>query len=168
TAVYGGDLTYVGSTSPAHAHTVNPAATSTAVTSSPNPSVVGQSVAITATVTVNPPGAGTPAGSVEFFDGATSLGTAPVSAGSAVLNTSALAAGGHSLTAVYSGNASFSGSTSAAHSHTVNQASTATALTSAPNPSTFGASVALTATVTVTPPGAGGPGGSVEFFDGAT
>ena len=168
TATYSGDLTYVTSTSPTHSHTVNPAATSTAVSSSPNPSVVGQSVAITATVTVNAPGAGSPGGTVQFFDGASSLGSAPVASGSAVLNTSALAVGAHSLTAVYSGNASFTGSTSGASSHTVNPAATSTSLASAPNPSTFGASVTLTATVSVSPPGAGAPTGTVQFFDGAT
>jgi hypothetical protein len=168
TAVYSGDLTYTTSTSPAHAHTVNAASTATAVTSSPNPSVVGQSVTITASVSVSPPGAGSPTGSVEFFDGATSLGTAPLSSGSAVLNTSALAVGGHTLTAVYSGNASFTGSTSAGHAHAVNPASTSTSLASAPNPSTFGGNVTLTATVAVLAPGAGSPGGSVEFFDGAS
>src|SRR6185436_13069851 len=168
TAVYGGSVATAGSTSPAHSHTVNPASTSTALASSPNPSAVGQSVALTATVSVSAPGAGSPGGSVEFFDGVTSLGTAPVSAGSAVLNTAALAVGGHSLTAVYSGNPSFSGSTSAAYAHTVNAASTTTSLASSPNPSVTGQSVALTATVAVTSPGAGSPGGSVEFFDGAT
>src|SRR6185503_13215968 len=124
-------------------HTVNVASTTTSLASSPNPSVVGQSVALTATVAVTSPGAGSPGGSVEFFDGVTSLGTAPVSAGSALLNTSALAVGPHSLTAVYSGNTSFSGSTSAAHGHTVNQAATSTSLTSTPNPSTFGANATL-------------------------
>src|SRR6185369_9679798 len=159
TAVYSGDASFTGSTSAAHSHTVNAASSSTAVTSSPNPSVVGEGVTVTATVT---PASAT--GSVEFFDGATSLGSSPVSGGTASVNTSALAVGGHTLTAVYSGDASYSGSTSPAHTHTVNPASTSTSLASAPNPSTFGASVALTATVTVTPPGAGGPGGSVEFF----
>ena len=95
-------------------------ASSTSLTSAPNPSVSGQSVALTATVT---PSAAT--GTVEFFDGVTSLGTSPVSSGTAVLNTSSLAVGAHTnLTAVYSGDALYSGSTSAAHSHTVNQAST--------------------------------------------
>jgi hypothetical protein len=168
TAVYSGDLTYPTSTSPVHSHTVNSASTSTAVTTSPNPSVVGESVTISASVTVNPPGAGSPSGSVEFFDGATSLGTSPLSGGSASLNTSALTVGGHSITAVYSGDPSFGGSTSPAHSHTVNPASTSTSLASAPNPSTFGSSVTLTASVSVNPPGAGSPSGSVEFFDGAT
>jgi hypothetical protein len=168
TAVYGGSALTAGSTSAAHAHTVNPAATSTALTSSPNPSVVGESVALTATVSVSPPGAGAPSGTVEFFDGVTSLGSSPVVAGSATMNTAALAVGARSLTAVYSGDPSFSGSTSAVHGHTVNVASTSTALGSSPNPSVVGQSVALTATVSVSPPGAGSPSGTVEFFDGAT
>jgi len=50
----------------------------------------------------------------------------------------------------------------------VNKASTATSVTSAPNPSMFGQSVTLTATVTVSAPGAGNPSGVVTFFDGAT
>jgi hypothetical protein len=136
---------------------------STSLTSSPNPSVVGQGVTLTATVA--PSGA---TGSIEFFDGATSLGTAPLSGGSAAINTSSLAVGPHSLTAVYGGGVAYAGSTSAAHGHTVNPATTSTALTSSPNPSVVGQSVTLTATVAVLAPGAGGPGGSVEFFDGAT
>ena len=168
TAVYSGDGSFSGSPSTAHSHTVNQAATTTSVSSAANPSVTGESVAITASVAANSPGAGGPAGSVEFFDGATSLGTASLSGGSAALNTSSLAVGSHSLTAVYSGDVSFAGSTSAAHTHTVSQASTTTSLTSAPNPTLFGGSTTLTASVAANSPGAGGPAGSVEFFDGAT
>jgi hypothetical protein len=136
---------------------------STSLASAPNPSVVGQSVTLTATVT--PASA---SGTVEFFDGATSLGTAPVSGGTASIGTSSLPVGARSLTAVYGGSALTAGSTSAAHAHTVNPAATSTALTSSPNPSVVGESVALTATVSVSPPGAGAPSGTVEFFDGAT
>ena len=49
----------------------------------------------------------------------------------------------------------------------VNKAPTATALTSAPNPSFFGDGVTFTATVSVPPPGAGLPTGIVTFTDGA-
>ncbi|HEY6196178.1 MAG TPA: Ig-like domain repeat protein [Candidatus Eisenbacteria bacterium] len=168
TVVYAGSVLYAGSTSAASTQTVNKASTSTSLASSPNPSLVGQSVALTASVTVTAPGAGSPGGSVEFFDGGTSLGTVAVSAGSAVLNTSSLAPGARSLTAVYSGNTSFSTSTSAAHVQTVNQAATTTALASTPNPSLSGQSIALTATVAVTAPGSGTATGSVQFFDGAT
>jgi hypothetical protein len=92
---------------------VNPPATSTTVASSLNPSTYGQQVAFTATVTnINTSVA--PAGSVEFFDGNTDLG--PGAPGSSAGNqttwsypTSALAAGGHTIKAVFS-SASFAGS----------------------------------------------------------
>jgi len=95
---------------------------STSLASAPNPSTFGASVTFTATVA--PSGA---TGSVEFFDGATSLGTSPVSAASAVLNTSALAVGVHSLTAHYSGDAGYSASTSSAYSLEVKAKIVATA-----------------------------------------
>src|SRR5207237_9172797 len=62
------------STSGAVTQTVNAAATSTGLTSSPNPSTFGQSVALTATVS---PSAAT--GTVTFKDGSTSLGTGTLS-----------------------------------------------------------------------------------------
>ena len=95
---------------------VDPAATSTALASSVNPSGVGQPVTFTATVTAIPPGAGTPVGNVQFFDGAVPLGLpVALAGGQAQLTTSSLAAGPHSITAVYlPGNANFLGSTSPA------------------------------------------------------
>lgn len=92
--------------------------TSVALTSSPNPSNPGASVTLTATVTAVDAG---PAltGSVSFFDGPSLLGTVAISGTTATLATSALASGPHSLTATYSGDASFAGSTSPAHAHNV-------------------------------------------------
>ncbi|WP_030356030.1 Ig-like domain-containing protein, partial [Streptomyces scopuliridis] len=69
TAVYNGNVNFAGSTSPIDPQTVNKAATSTALTSAPDPSVFGQPKTLTATVTAVPPGAGTPTGTVSFFDG---------------------------------------------------------------------------------------------------
>src|SRR5205823_7209887 len=63
--------TVVGSTSVALTQTVNLVGTSTAVTSSLNPSTVGQSVTFTATIS-RP--SGTPSGTVTFKDGGTTLG----------------------------------------------------------------------------------------------
>src|SRR6202008_4776907 len=92
--------------------------------------------------------AGTTAtGSVSFFDGSTSLGSATLSSNSAQLTVSALAVGTHSVTAAYAGNANLSGSTSAAISQVVNGAATTTAVTSNSNPSNFGQSVTLTAAI---------------------
>jgi hypothetical protein len=84
---------------------------------------------------------------VQFFDGAASLGTSPLSNGTASLSTSALPAGGHTITAKYLGNTNYSSSTSAGLSLTVNQAATSTTLSSSPNPSGVGQSVTFTATV---------------------
>ena len=167
-AVYSGDAGFSGSTSATHSHTVNTAATSTTLASSPNPTVFGQSTTLTATVAVVAPGAGSPSGTVEFFDGVTSLGTSPLSGSSATLSVSSLGTGAHNLTAVFSGGGAFTGSTSAVHSHTVNPASTSTAVASSLNPSAFGQSVTFTATVAVDAPGAGSPSGTVSFFDGAS
>ncbi len=137
--------------------------TTTTLASSLNPSNVGQAVTFTATVA----GAGgTPTGTVQFFDGTTLLGSISLTGGTAMLMTSALTLGVHSITAVYNGNATFANSTSAALDQTVMLAvknATTTTLTSSVNPSLLGQSTTFTATVTS---GVGLPTGSVEFFDG--
>ena len=61
------------------------------------------------------PGAGTPTGTVTFEDGAASIGTGVVTSGIATFSTSSLTLGTHSLTAIYSGDANFLGSTAATH-----------------------------------------------------
>jgi X-X-X-Leu-X-X-Gly heptad repeat protein len=86
--------------------TVNPAPTSTTVTSSVNPSIYGQSVTFTVTV-ANIAGAGIstarPTGSVQFMDGSSLLGTPQTVSGlgAATLTTGALTVGTHPITAVY-------------------------------------------------------------------
>jgi hypothetical protein len=168
TAIYGGDNSFTGSDNTASplTQTVNAASTTTAVSSSVNPSVFGQSVTFTATVTVTAPGAGTPTGTVTFKDGAATLGTGTLSAGSATFSTSALSVAGHSITAVYAGDGNFNTSTSSALTQTVNKANSSTAVTSSANPSVSGQSVILTATVSATSPGAGTPSGTVVFKEG--
>ncbi|WP_167344252.1 Ig-like domain-containing protein, partial [Streptomyces novaecaesareae] len=97
------------------------------------------------------------------------MGTATLDAGgTATFTTSTLGVGTHVLTAVYSGDTAFNGSTSAVDAQTVTTADTTTALTSLPDPSVFGQAKVLTATVTAVAPGAGTPTGTVSFFDGAT
>jgi hypothetical protein len=166
TVVYGGDTNFTGSTSAALTQTVNRDGTTTRVTSSSRPSVFGQSVTFTATVSAVTPGSGTPTGTVTFMDGTTTLGTGTLSGGVATLTTSSLAFGSHSITAVYSADTNFTGSTSAALTQTVNADPTTTVLTSSLNPSTSGQSVTFTATVTANAPGSGTPGGTVTFKDG--
>ncbi len=168
TAVYGGNSYFTGSTSGASTQTVIRAASSTVLASAPNPSVFGQSVTLTATVTAAAPGSGTPTGSITFRDGSTTIGTASLFSGSASFTTSALTTGSHSITAVYGGDSNFSGSTASPSTQAVNQASSTTALVASPNPATFGQSVTFTATVTAVAPGSGTPTGTVTFKDGST
>jgi hypothetical protein len=118
--------------------------TTTAVSSSINPSVFGQAVPLTAVVSSS---SGTPTGTVDFFDGSTALGNAPLVNGSATLSISSLAAGSHSITAVYQGSLKFNSSASAPLNQVVNTASTKTSLASSSNPVLINMRVKYTATV---------------------
>jgi VCBS repeat-containing protein len=90
------------------------AGTSISVSSGKNPSDAGEAVQFTATV-VWPVGSGTPTGTVTFRDGATTFATVPLQAnGTASASTTFSAAGQHPITAQYSGDANFGGSTSPA------------------------------------------------------
>ena len=71
--------------------TVNKADSNVTVSSSVNPSVFGQSVTFTATVAAVAPGAGTPSGTVAFKDGAATLSTVALAAGSATFSSSSSA-----------------------------------------------------------------------------
>ena len=166
TAIYSGDVNYFPSTSNVLAQTVNKGNTSTTLTSSTNPSVFGKSTTLTATIAVTS-GSGTVTGTVSFRDGATVIGTAPVTGGVATLPISNLAVGSHSLTAIYSGDTNFNTSTSNTVLQTVNQGTTTTTIASSANPSMYGQSITLTANVTVAT-GAGTLTGNVTFLDGTT
>ena len=108
TATYAGDTNYNGSAStPATAHTVNAANTTTTITEdNPDSSTPGQSVTVKWTVTVNSPGSGTPTGNVNVtVSGGAETCSAAVAAGqcSLVLN----ATGARTITATYVGDANF-------------------------------------------------------------
>ena len=136
---------------------------------SPNPSVFGQPVTFTATVSAVAPATGTLTGSVTFMDGSITLGTATLNtSGKATLTTKLLPAEVDSVTAIYSGDSNFATSTSTALTQTVNQDTTTTTVISSANPSVFGQSVTFTATVKAQAPGSGVPMGTVTFFDGST
>ena len=115
TAVYQGNASFTTSISSGVDQVVEATAlteTTTVVASSVNPSTFGQTITLTATVSGQ---GGTPSGSVEFRDGATLVGTAALDGnGVATLDASDLAVGDHQITAVYPGDDTFSGSTSAA------------------------------------------------------
>ena len=136
---------------------LNKASSSVTVASSFNPSGLGQSATFTATVSPS-----WTTGTVQFKDGATVLGSASLASGQAAFGTSALSMGSHSITAVYSGNSNYNGSTSSALNQTVKTASSVT-LASSLNPSRSGQSVTFTAAVS---PSAAT--GTVQFLDGGT
>ena len=165
TANYGGDATHAASSSGALAQTVNPAATMTSIASDANPSKFGQGVTFTATVTPVAPGGGAPEGSVEFKQGAASLGFATLAGGTAAIGMSGLPVGSAAITATYAGSANHLGSTSGGLLQTVDRSSTATTLSTAPASPVYGQAVVLNALSVATPPGAGVPQGNVEFFD---
>jgi hypothetical protein len=117
TASYGGDSNFAASTSTALAQVVLKSS-ATALASSLNPSVGGQSVTFTATVTST--AGGTPTGTVAFLDGTSSLGTGTLNgSGVATSSTPALGPGSHSITVSYGGDANFAASTSSAVNQTV-------------------------------------------------
>jgi Bacterial Ig-like domain (group 3)/Beta-propeller repeat len=140
--------------------------TSTTVTAPDNPSVFGQPVTLTATVTPTS-GPGAPTGTVSFYDDAADIGSGTLVGGQTTLITSALSVGSHSITAVYAGDSNFTGSTSLVLTQTVDPAATTTSVQSSATPSIVNQSVTFTATVSAAAPGSGTPDGSVVFQDGA-
>jgi FtsP/CotA-like multicopper oxidase with cupredoxin domain len=146
-ATYGGDLSYFPSTSTPITQTVNQMATTTVVTSSLNPSFVGDSVTFTATV-APATGTGVPTGTVTFrIDGVAIASPPTLVGGKATYTTAGLAAGPHTVAATYNGDLNFVTSTSAGITQTVNKRATTSVVTSSLNPSFVGDSVTFTATV---------------------
>jgi hypothetical protein len=143
---------------------LNPA-TTTALTCSPNPALLGQSVTCNVVVTaVN----GTPTGAVAIRD--TSLRcTIPLSGGAGSCNISSFQFGQHSLYAVYSpsGGSGLNGSQSPYFIETICRNATASSLVSSLNPANVGQTIMFTATVSHTT-GAPAPVGTVTFKDYGT
>jgi hypothetical protein len=122
TAIYAGGSNFTTSTSSAFNQTVNKDSTTAAVVSSVEPVAFSLSVIFTATVSANAPGSGTPTGTVTFKDGSATLGSASLNgSGQAILSTSILALGSHSITVVYGGDSNFTGSTSSVLNESVDQ-----------------------------------------------
>jgi hypothetical protein len=168
TAAYGGDSNFLPSTSGALPQSVNKSGTTTSELASPNPSSFGQAVSLAVTVTASTGGSGTPTGNVVFTEGAVSLGSVSLDAGGkASLSIGSLSIGAHTITVSYAGDSNFQ-SSSSTFQQTVNKATSATALISSPNPSTFGQPITLSATVTAAGGAIGTPTGTVSFLDGAS
>jgi large repetitive protein len=137
----------------------------------PSSGVVGRPVTFTATVSGS-----SPTGTVTFKDAGQVLGAATLANGVASLTTTPLAAGVHSISAIYSGDASNAAINSPVQSLTIlsiaqvlqpiinlllEPSATTTTLASNLNPAPVGQAIVFTATVVGTQ-----PTGSVSFFDG--
>ncbi|MDC8016238.1 kelch repeat-containing protein [Tahibacter soli] len=135
------------------------ARSSVTLASGVNPSRYGDTVTFTATASGLAPG-----GTMTFRADGNALCTGvALTAGVAQCNTQTLAGGLHAITASYSGDAGNTASQSATLQQQVNTVDSNAALVSSVNPSTYGDTVVLTATITTEL-----LGGHVGFYDGAT
>ena len=168
TARYSGSSTYSSATSPVLTQTVNTVKVdaATTLTASPSPSEEGQAVTLRASIAASTTAA---TGTVAFRDGSTVISgcsAVVVSSNAATCVTSTLVAGGHTLQATYSGDATYNASTSNSVNHTVNAKALATpsvTVASSKNPSNAGETVTFTANVSGS---AGTASGTVDFLDG--
>ena len=164
TATYQGSASFSASTSIPLGQIVNAAITTISLASSLNPAGTNQAVTFTATVTSQYGSAAT--GSVTFYSGSQTLGTASLSGNAASLTTSFSTPGTYSISAKYNGDGNNVGSTSSSLSQVI-IASTTTTLVSSLNPSFAGQAVTFTAAVS----SSSGPppnGETITFKNGAT
>jgi len=147
------DTTTYASASGSIALTVAKAAPTVALMSSAPAATVTSSITFTATVSSS---AGTPSGSVSFYDGTMLLGTGTLARGVVTFTTSSLPVGVLSITAAYGGDTNFSALSSSGLTETVTAAYTVVAPTT-PVPVAPGAA----AVINITVPPLGGPFNSV-------
>ncbi len=148
---YGGDTNFLGSVS----NTLNTAAAQASATlalaSSSNPSVYGTSTSFTATLT----GDGSPfasPGAITISFGSTVIASCPVTNGATTVQTcvaitNALPGGTDPITATYSADPNYNAATSNTVAQVVNQAGATVTMTSTPEPSIYGQTVAFTINV---------------------
>ncbi len=156
TAVYSGDGNYAPSSSPGLPQTAKKKATTTVASSSLNPSTVGETVNYTAKIS-----AATATGTVEFKQSGVTIGgctAQAVRSGVATCTVADLVAGGHWVTAAYSGDDSYGSSTSSGFTQTANEKTARTTVSSSSDPSIVGHAVTFTATLDPT-----AATGTVEF-----
>jgi len=159
TAAYGGDANNNSVTSSALSQIVNKGAPTVSISSSKNPATYGDSISFTASLPSNA------TGTITFLDGATAIGSAAISGGSATFTTSGLSVGTHPITASYAGDSNYNAGGSSILSQVVNKAPIALNVTSSLNPSHYDQSVILT----IAASGAGAvPSGTVTVMDGGT
>ena len=180
-AVYGGDNSYNGSTSPAKAFTVTAAPTTVSIASSPATITTATPATITAKINTMSFGAG-PTGSVIFKANGTQIGNsvavvptaANLSTGATAFATATITqafstTGNVAITAAYTtgdnnySSSSGSGTVTVSNTGTV---ATTTALTSGSTSIASGGTVMLSATVTSSAKNGAGITGTVQFMNG--
>jgi hypothetical protein len=167
TAVYSGNTNFVGATSSPVTEVVQTlTATTTTISTSAASANLGSAVTFTATVTSS---AGTPAGTVSFFDGSNTLGSGglssgTLSSGTVTLTTSALSAGTHVISASYGGSSTFAPSNSSGMLETI--VGPDFSISASASSLSLAAGQSSTVTLTITP--VGGFSGPVSFSCGNT
>ena len=139
--------------------------TTLTLTSSPNPSFLGQPVTFTVNSSSVDGYIPTPVTLTDATSSTLLATLTPNTSGVATYTTSTLTLGNHQIRATYAGAASYVPATASLTQQVVSGAPTTTTLTSSLNPSTYGQPVTFTATVTAA---AGTPTGSILFTDGGT
>ncbi len=169
-ASYAGDTDFTSGTGSVPL-TVQPATTSTVVTSSDNPGPIDANITYTATISVVAPGSGTPTGTVSFTDQGspvTGCQNLPLPATGQVTCTETYSVNAaHSIVATYSGDTNDAGSHGSL-TETLQQISTSTTIGSSASTSTYGQGVTFTATVTPTQTASVNPSGTVTFYNNDT
>jgi hypothetical protein len=145
--------------------------TTTTMSAAPNPAYALQQVTLSTQVRAT--GGGTPSGSVAFFDGGATIGTANLARGGVAMVTVTFASAAptpHILTASYSDDTQFSPSTSAGYPEAILLNPTTTVLVSmTPNPVGAYLSTTIQAKVSSSTSSGNVPAGSVTFSaSGAT
>ena len=163
-AVYTGSDNFLTSMSSNLTQTVNKSSSITSLTSSLNPSVLGQSVSLSASVVALSPGAGTPSGNVTFLNGNISIGMSTLnSSGVASLSLTSLPVGNNTISVAYSGDSNFVTSSSTALNQVVSRAVANVNLTSTTTSPEASGIITITANVSgiVGSPAASG---TVSFY----
>jgi large repetitive protein len=166
TASYTGDTTHNDSSSQPIIETVDEQ-TSISLLASGTSVRSGSSVTLTASVAAVNGGTVPPDGSVTFYDGQTLLAATGIDANvSATYTASKLVDGSHTITAVYSGDATKYVLPATSQPTTVSVlADSRVTLTSSSNPSAYGTAVTFTAAVSTS--GTTFPTGEIDLLDGS-
>jgi uncharacterized protein (TIGR03437 family) len=135
------------------------------IASNLNPSLPGQAVTFTATVTG---GVSTPTGTVQFADGSQALGSAALAGGRASVTAVLATPGVHNILATYGGDAGDTDA-SARFGQSVDRVTDSLTLASSTAAANFGQTVTMAATLSPVPPtGVPAATGTVQFQEGAT